>query len=208
MMSNHPEIAYKLWVEHARDSQKVAQLLRVGSANPDDVWDALPTITKKDVDRWALERNWSERLFRDAHDMAPDQFIATKFIFQRAQEPAAQFMRDVLDGKLDNLDPRILRERIKVAMHMTNVAGHTPAVLMDVTKPHQGPKKDHSQEIAGLSMTELRNRAMGAHCDSVGVTIKPILATNDDDASVIDVVSHDRGNDPQPARPSSGGSSG
>lgn len=200
-MTNHPELAYRLWVEHGRDSHKVAQLLRAGNDDPDDPWTPL-NVTKRDVDQWALERHWHERQFVDSTAMAPDRFFTARDMFEQSQVPAARLLRDVLDGKLDNVDPRILRERIKVAMHISNVAGHTPATLMDTTKRVTGPQKDYRAEIAGLSLEEKRQRALQGLPDQIGSSTPVLNRTighNDDDAHVIDVVSDDQRPDSQPA---------
>jgi hypothetical protein len=201
--TDHREIAYKLWVETGRDAKKVAELLRQG--DPDEEWEPLPSAKPAMVRQWALQQGWAIRQFDDFREMAPDQFAQTRSTYHRLAPPAAQFMGDVLMGALDNIDPRVVRNRIDVAKHITAVAGHLPYSRMDSTQEAAAPTKDYSREIADLSIDELRERVLGADNTTSGRAIASTLPsmTTAPEQSIIEA---DFGHDREPSTPSQGGS--
>lgn len=188
--TDHREIAYKLWVETGRDVKKVAELLRAG--DPDEEWEPLPSAKPAMIRDWAMDQGWALRQYDDARDMAPDHFAQTRGTYHRYSPLAAKLIADVATGLLDNVDPRVVRNRLDAAKHITAVSGHLPVQLMNVTTQHQGPQKDHSREIADLTVDELRERrrlrALTAQSDSPSVTITPTLPdrTTEPDQSVIE----------------------
>lgn len=175
--TDHREIAYKLWVESGRDVKQVAALLRLG--DPDKEWESLPSATPALIRGWSLQQGWALRQFDDFRTMVPDQFAQTRATYHRLAPHAAILIGDVMHGVLDSVDPRVVRNRLDAAKHITAVTGQLPYNRMDSSQEVVAPKQDYGREIADLTVDELRERrrvrALSVSSDSHGVTIASML---------------------------------